>query len=242
MAELDVRFATGKEIYKTLPSSFQRQWIDTPDRYWNLDEETLRAELFNQVQNNGLFSLFRKIRIAFWEEYDRAAASEVLFSLDSLTKHFKTRIDLFDFFNRFSAFFPYMMIPVSSQQFTLKELDMLSKERMIEILSVPSVDLRTGRADSRLAKVQVQIYELIQDRIYGPVIQKIESSQKSVNVNVNTQATKEDATKAIESLTSVEEIEKRLKVVQQKRAALKSVSTIDVVNTQKLIRPDKIEE
>lgn len=111
---------------------------------------------------------------------------------------------------------------------------------MVEVLSVSPVR-DDGKVDSRLAKVQVEMYQILQDRIYGSVTQKISSEQKNLNVNVNSNQSSEDSARTIALITNVEELDRRIKLIQEKRRALQTIAQPIEVNQQKLMRPDQVE-
>jgi hypothetical protein len=89
--------------------------------------------------------------------------------------------------------------------------------------------------------VQLELYQTLQDRIYGSAIQKMESQQKNVNVNVNSNQTHEEAKATISLITNMDELDRRIKAIQEKRLALQTIAQPLEVNTQKLMRPDEVD-
>lgn len=220
-------------------------WDESPVEYWDKSEYELRTEVRKQcgpMQKD--FSLLTRIRIAFWEEYERAARSQEMVISTNLFKGVCRNDVYFNLFGKYPALFAWMVSPLAGYLLQRKELEFLAEERMIDVLSVSPVkvlDDGSFRCDSRWAKIQVEMYQILQDRIYGSVTQKISSEQKSVNVNVNSNQNADESTRTIALITNVEELDRRIKAIQDKRTALQTIAQPIEVNTQKLIRPDQIE-
>jgi hypothetical protein len=173
-----------------LPARMRELWDECPKEYWDKNEYELRTEVRKQcgpMQRE--FSLLTRVRITFWEEYERAARAQERMIITHLFKGVCRNDLYYNLFKKYPALFAWMVCPLAGYLLQRKELEFLAEERMVEVLSVSAVKNNedgTFRCDSRWAKIQVEMYQLLQDRIYGAVTQKISSEQKSVNVNVHT--------------------------------------------------------
>lgn len=216
-------------------------WDEAPEQYWDLTEFQLRTEVRREcgpMQKD--FSLLTRIRINFWNEYERAARVPEVMNHFHLW-HGVCRADIYyNLFKKYPALYAWMVCPLAGYLLQRKELEFLAEERMVEVLSVSPVR-DDGKVDSRLAKVQVEMYQILQDRIYGSVTQKISSEQKNLNVNVNSNQSSEDSARTIALITNVEELDRRIKLIQEKRRALQTIAQPIEVNQQKLMRPDQVE-
>lgn len=173
-----------------------------------------------------------RARIAFWEEYERAAKAHEKMELRHLYTGVCRAQVWWQLFQLYPAFPAWIVTPLAGYLLTRKELEYLGEERMLEIMSAPSTG-PDGRVDARLAKVQFEIYQDLQDRIHGPVIQKVQSEQKNLNVNVNTEGSPEQ----VQLITNPDELARRLEEVRKKREALSAIHTPVQIDQQRLVQP-----
>lgn len=220
-----------------MPPILRTVWEDTPASYSEMTEYELRKMLREKVgPQQKDFSLLLKARIAFWEEYERAARSGERMVQTRLYMGVCQVQIYWELYRKYPGLLAWIICPLAGYLLQRKELEFLADERMIEIMSVSAVK-DDGKVDSRLAKVQFEMYQTIQDRNHGAVTQKVQSEQKSVNVNVNSTQNEEEASRTIALITDVSELDRRIEAVRQKREALRTVKTVEV-NQQRLMRPD----
>jgi hypothetical protein len=220
-----------------MPDVLKNVWEDTPARFFDMTEYELRKHLRESCgPEQREFSLLTKIRIAFWEEYERAArAGERMFNQNLFRGVCRNNI-YWDTYRKYPGLLAWVVCPLAGYLLQRKELEFLAEERMLEVMGVSAVK-PDGKVDSRLAKVQFEMYQTIQDRNHGPVVQKVQSEQKSVNVNVNSQQNAEESANTIALITDVSELDRRIEEVRKKRAALREIKTIEV-DQNRLMRPD----
>jgi hypothetical protein len=208
---------------------------------WDLNEWELRTKVKDQTGPVARdFPTLVRLRLSFWEEYERAAREMVPMQLTNLYRGVCRNDVYWKLFEKYPALLPWVVCPLAGFLLQRKELEFLAEERMVEVLSVSPVK-DDGKVDSRLAKVQLELYQTLQDRIYGSAIQKMESQQKNVNVNVNSNQTHEEAKATISLITNMDELDRRIKAIQEKRLALQTIAQPLEVNTQKLMRPDEVD-
>jgi hypothetical protein len=186
-------------------------------------------------------ALFIRLRIAFWEEYERAAHAKEVMLMPALYAGSVRPHVYWLLFQRHPALIAWMICPIAGYLLQRKELEFLAQERMVELMSISAVR-EDGSVDSRLAKVQYELYESTLDRVHGPVVQKVQSEQKSVNVNVNSTQNEDAAARTIALITDVEELKRRIEEVRKKREALSDIGHPVTIDQQKLIQPAIIAE
>lgn len=209
-----------------------------PEECWSQTEYHLRTQVRNQLNNSqeGI-SLVNKLRIAFWDEYERAAREQDYMHFKKVHGGICKAEVCIGLFKSMPVLLAWITSPLAGYLMNRKELNFLSEERMVEIMSVSAVR-HDGRLDARAARVQVELYLALQDRIHGPVIEKSET--KSVNVNVNSTQTPSEAAGTIAMITDMEELDRRLQAVRAKTQALKTVPQPIEVNTAKLMKPARV--
>jgi hypothetical protein len=233
--------------FELLPLKFRELWAKVDPRYLEMTELQLRAEL---RRNTGPLQedmpLLIRMRIAFWEEYERSAIlvqngapADNAFDIRRIIRIAGRGQSYWACYDRYPALLPWVLCPLAGIFLERRELEFLAQERMFEILANPAVK-PDGKTDSRLAKIQFEIYRELQDRIHGPVVQKIQSEQKNLNVNVEANA--EQASRAIGMITDVSELDRRIAEVRQKQEALKTLPQPVVIDQQKLmLQPDTLD-
>jgi hypothetical protein len=226
---------------KVLVDSLKRIEQTPQSVYLEMTEAELRKEVRRQTVDDGKcgMSMCVRARIVFWEEYERAARAQETMNSRILHRGIARPHVYWGLFERFPALLPWIICPITGYLLQRKELEFLAEERMIEIMSVSAVK-EDGKVDSRLAKVQLEMYQMIQDRNHGPVVQKVQSEQKNLNVNVNTDQTADQVSETINMITDVEQLRLRIEEVKKKREALSVFASPITINQQKLMRPDII--
>jgi hypothetical protein len=232
----------GEFRFELLPPRLLEYWKSCPKEFTEMNELTLRKTLRSECQMDAFtnsFSLLTKVRITFWEEYERAARVPEQMVVQKMYMGTCRSEVYYKLFDRHPALIAWVICPFAGFLLQRKELEFLAEERMVEVLSAKPIG-DDGKVDSRLAKVQLELYGVLQDRLYGAVTQKIESQQKNLNVNIDA-ATTESAARTISLITNVDELDKRIQAIQEKRKALQQVVQPFEINQQKLMRPDQVE-
>jgi len=218
---------------------FIREFIDlAPEELKDKPERHIKKALTEAIGRDHFedMHMMRLLRINFWEEYDRAAKRREIMLWPNVTHNICHMQVAKRLLVNYPMFVLWIICPLSGYLLQRKQLEYIAQERLLEILSVSPVQ-ENGKVDSRLAKVQVEIYQNIQDRLYGGIVQKID--QKQLNVNVNGDIPETD--QSIKLMSSVEEIDRRIEAIKKKREALQSGNSNPIeLDTQKLIQPMKI--
>lgn len=225
-----------------LPKSFKKLYDDAPAEMKSWTEGRLYKEVSAKMNATaGHLGLARRIRISFWEEYDRAAKEREKMDIARIQKHVGRQAVLCNFMEENPLLILWIVCPLAHYLLQRKEIEYLAHERMIETLSVSAVQ-SGGRVDANLAKIHLEMYKTICDRLYGSAVQKTQTETKAVNVNMNSQQNITQDTQTVNLITDVKEIDRRIKEIQSKREELQSGGGHPVdVNMQKLMHPEKPE-
>lgn len=219
-----------RNIINLVPSWLKLAIKALPPDYLEMGEEELRQLVY---QNKQTKSTATKLRLAFWEEYDRCQnqGDSVMFLKNILIGN-STMIGFQKLIDRQPEFLAWLLTPPAVYMMKMKEILNLGHERMLEILSA-TTDLGNGIMDSRLAKVQHAIYETMLDRVHGAVVQ----NQRTMNVNLNAKADEVTQRQAnVAALTDMDEIQRRLQAAQEKSRQLASPPQMQQ-DVQKLVAP-----
>ncbi len=139
------------------------------------------------------------LRISFWEEITNAIHENRNFSeravYNGVCSHsyWKTLRDSNE------DKFTYILIPVKSYARTNKLLLALGQQKLIEILSADPFIKGQGSGhrrmlDPKVAKVQLEAYKLVEERIYGKAVQRVQQH------NINESKPSEESTVTIDQL------------------------------------------
>jgi hypothetical protein len=220
---------------ETLP-----QWLllasdQVQELVWQLPFKELSAAAYDILENNfGKGHASERIHISFWTEYEESGRTKQRFSWNNVIGGICSSKAFQLLCQRESQLVAWLLTPPNTYSNRLLEMSLIGEERMLEIMQASPVQ-PNGKVDSRLALAQIKLWEVLQDRLKGSVTQNI--NQKSVNVNVNSSPAGTEK----ESFTSVEQIQARLKELQEKAERLTSPAPIRV-DAVKLIQPNLVKD
>lgn len=182
-----------------LPPHFQERLEGLPPVWVERSEQEL-MELTTITRQD------RRVRIQFWEEYERAAKNKATMEMSRVA--FDTGVPSWGCYEQKllnnDALFAWLLHPPTSYQLQMKEAHELSLERLIEILGLPLTN-KKGEVNVPLASLLLHVYKLIDARVHGSI------TQRMVNLNLNA-----DAGKVPEnSQLSMEEVERKLRLLAQ---------------------------
>lgn len=222
-------------VQALLPSAFVRAWAEVPRDVMDRTEHELRGAV-KRSTNVVEYARFSEFRIAFWEEVEKKKKDEMglpksTINMQALELTFFPKGYLLKKFFEVPEMLAWLLFPMRQFMIQLKNFESLADERILEILSESPIG-GNGVVNTKLAGIQVKIYELLQNRLHGAVVQRQQIEQKNLNVNVNEK--NPDKAAQIAELTSLAEIDRRIKEIEKKRLALKEVAPIQI-DTQQLV-------
>jgi hypothetical protein len=211
-------------VRQTLPPWLLKLADDTDEKIWDMPHSELTQAAREILENElGKGSSTLRVRMAFWNEYERAQGTREGFQLYNVIGALCSQGRFRKIMQSQPTLTAWLLTPPNSYNVRLLELSMLGEERMKEILTAEAVK-PDGKVDSRLAMVQVKLWEVLQDRIYGAVMQKTETK----NLNLNAEITPGQQSSQEIAGMSLEEINARLNALQAKMKALTSPAPIRV--------------
>lgn len=171
-----------RSLFSVLPSWLKEMAsAKLTDELVDLTEADLINELF---PHKTVPPEWFRLRISFWDEYDRVIRHELM-QMD-LTVAWRGLVTLPWFIAKANSnpkYLAWILSSPPSYELLLREISELALERQLQVMRLPVVNQDTGKANVRLIEMQLKIFQFIDIRLKGAVVQKIE--QKSLNVNVN---------------------------------------------------------
>ena len=175
---------------------------------FGIDERALYQKL--RLSNRLPSPTDNRLRLAFWVEYDRAQALAESMKMQNIFAGIATSGLFYNQYIRSPSRVAWLLTPpVSYVVKTAEALD-FGLDRLRDILEREPVDAK-GKFDVRLAELQAKITWMLEQRVKGAVVTKIE--QKTFGLNVHT------SDKAVAQMAmgdTMESLEKRLKDLEKK--------------------------
>lgn len=208
-----------RSIINLVPSSMANQIKVIPDAIFSWGEGELKTHTKIDV-------LEERLRLAFWREYDAAQIQGRKINLSHVYGGVCTQAVFQQKVVANSFKLAYILTPPLDYEIQMKELLQLGLEQLRDILLLPHLDEK-GRPNPKMADVKQKIVESLHLRVKGAVPYRMETKNLNVNVDETKPRWNQKPTP-----TSPEEIERRLKELQQ------AVDGGEVINVQ----PIEVEE
>lgn len=215
-----------RSLVNILPTSIAVQVRTIPQEYLDMPIKDLQRLVTPDP-------LLDRLRMSFWLEYNFAQASERNMNIGNITSGLMTQQQFSRSVCSNNLKLAYIIRPTGNYTATLEDLMIKAMDQLGEILALPLirkqtvVDRRTGDVhefevvDTKLAQVKSQIARdvMIQARGYG--VQRID--QRTQNTNINVETTSKD-------IMSIEEIEEKLKEVNERlgERTVQEVSDVEI--------------
>jgi hypothetical protein len=180
----------------------QIDWYDDERSVFNLAPERLKKAM--DQANVDVFAMtlselhkkakpdvdWKRLRVAFWIEYERAVRAETLIDLKTVCKGIMTKASFLKTLEQDQYKLAWILTPIEEHKVMLEEMFLLAVEEERKILDQPLVrkcchvnkkgDLvEWEEFDHKLAALKHKIREDLHTRIYGAPV------QRAFNVNVN---------------------------------------------------------
>jgi hypothetical protein len=219
---------TDRRLITLVPEWLQKRLERTPSYVWDLNDVDLAS--FVKSQHPRIRDCAIQLRLQFWEEFNRCQVNSLKsMNMGNVSEgicgpHYLDFLLASD-----PQMVAYICTPPPSYLLTMKSMLNLANDRVSEILSV------TAASDPKMAKVQVEIWKTLMDRVQGAVVQNV--NNRSLNVNVDaTPPTDRKAANAMDSLAAIEE---RLSRVKEKLKRLDAPPQLEV-DVKAMVQPDKL--
>lgn len=198
-----------RSVYNLVPPMFRRAMDAVKPSWFRLREATLRNKVNPELRDS-------RFRIAFWLEYDRCQQRRKEFSITRVLQN--VGVD-WDYYKNNICCVPkkvaWILYPPNDYALAMQDILTYGIDQMREVLALPNVGAN-GKPDTQLIKLKIDIVRNAEQRLMGSVVQKMQVDQRSVNLNINSNAsapkmpaTLEDIDREIQSLNEIEAIEDR---------------------------------
>lgn len=186
-----------ESILNPVPDELAQKILALPEETLGISEDTLEKQVVPSRQD-------RRVRIRFWEEYERAASEQRKMYLGNVVQDtgfpswesYAVRVE-----DR-PELLLWLMSPPPGYQIQLKEAMEIGMSKLLEILELPLRDGVTGKINTSVGLLQLQAFKMIDTRLHGAV------TQRMVSVNVNAEKPKDAVA------LNMDEIEKKLKQLE----------------------------
>lgn len=197
-----------------------------PARFFVMTEEELAHECFGGEPNE----VSRRLRLAFWEEYDRCQRyqekeidiARVVTGICNMT-YFKKRF-IADW-----RLLCWILQPPPLYMTDLKDIHEMSLRRLLEVAKLPIERDEKGKVDTKLIDLQQKIFAHVDMRIKGAIVQKIDQRNLSVNVDVDPDSP--EGKKILDASRpqhlSMSEVESKIKALESKSLELQAPMRIE---------------
>jgi hypothetical protein len=208
-------------IYNMVPDSM-RNALSTIDPRWMEKSENFVTSKANPTERDENF------RLSFWTEYNTCKDMDKPFSMERVmagacSEYYYRHVIL-----KKPRILAYVLYPPTDYISFMKNMLYKGQQRMKEIMQVSAVSQEEGetKVDMKLATLQLKTFALLDNRIKGAIVQRVQVEQKNLNVNV-------DASKMIEaSPTSVIDIDRELKELDKQIANNELNKAADILREQ----------
>lgn len=179
-----------RSVINLVPPQIKKAMLRVPLEFYEMDEEELVPLAFPKLQPGKLkpkpTPIDCRLRTAFWIEYERCqtlltpmlwrniysgACTPSYFDQHWLSQKYKVA---------------WLLKPPADYRLALEELLTYGLEEMRELMAIPLQD-DAGRVNVKLAEVKFKIWQAVEMRLKGAVIQRVRSENLNVNVNTDHQ-------------------------------------------------------
>jgi hypothetical protein len=151
-----------------------------------------------------------RLRLRFWEEYERAQGKQERMRVDEIVDGVCSRAYFYGRYLTNPYKVAWLATPPASYEVIAKEALAFGYEQMRDILEMSNT-LPSGKPDVKLMELKAKIVAMLDVRVKGAIIQKVE--QKNMNLNVSTSDKKVAKLALGESMA---EMEKRIKELEKR--------------------------
>lgn len=194
-------------VIRMVSPRFQAAILALPEEYKGQEEGTLRRMCKP-------YPTINQLRMSFWLEYERARA--VLAPRMTMTNIYTAIMDECTFYKMCETEprkLAWILCPPISYTTKLEEMLHRGYERVSEILDADIIT-SGGKLDVAAAKLVMQATMMIDMRLKGGIVQKMEHTNKSLSLSVNMRAGSKEVVKAVEHM-NMEEVEEELRKLER---------------------------
>lgn len=195
---------TPNHFINLVPGSVRNQILLIPHELLALSEDSLIIKAYKDATPS---DLDYGLRLSFWEEYEDCFKDLKSMNMSKVCKGLCSYRHFIDtiIYDPIRLTFIITEPAISKQR--LKYGYHLSLQEMIKIIKrKEEVNIKTGTTDTKLMDIKFKIFEYLDQRLHGSLIQR----QEVKSLNVNVEATAEQ----VGYPTTTEEIDKQLRALE----------------------------
>lgn len=196
----------ARSVFNLVPAAVRNAFLaakESDPTLFTMEERQLRLNLQGKKRNPT--PLDNRLRVKFWAEYentqDHLTAS---LSMAAVTSGLCTREYFYSYFLASPEKVAWLLCPPANYGTMMEEALLMGIEQMRDILEMPNI-LPNGAANVKLMELKAKIVGMLDIRVKGAIVQKVE--QKNLSVSLHGTA---KGVEAIAQLSSMEEIQKRM--------------------------------
>lgn len=210
-------------VVNLLPEVVSTLFVEAKNKYpklFSMEEK----ELHKALSNSGTppSPTERRLRSAFWLEYEAAVANERKMNTNAVYGMVCTYDVFVGLYTRSPSRVAWLLCPPTNYQTMVESLLYLGMEQLEKVLELPIVDAK-GKVNVKLGELQAKIVTMLDMRAKGGITQRVE--QKSLHLNVST-------TQKELAQMSVADMEKRIKELEKKEKKILHIENSEVVDAE----------
>jgi hypothetical protein len=210
-------FALGDQQHflNLLPRFIQDAVLKLPVEYLELDERGLKQLVFGDPDAVPA-QTHERLRISLWDEYDRAVRHRE--KMIDISRAIHGTCTMGFFVNKFIADptnVAYIIQPPTDYTKSIKEMVQMGMTQLREVMAMPNVN-KKGEPNTKLIEAKTKIFQHLEMRLKGAIIQRID--QRNINVNFDGEgpAPFKDASDPL----TMDEVDAKLKALEQESERL----------------------
>lgn len=188
-----------------IPDSFREAVLKIPPYFLELSEKDLIKEVYGDTPNE----IDTLIKMEFWDLYEANFEKKIPITISKLIKGTCDQMTFRKLLTE-SGRVAYIIRQPTKLQNRIKYAHSFAVNEMIKLLTEPEpINVRTGVPDAKLKQLKFQIYQYLDQRLHGSLIQRMQVEQKTLQVNIDGNPSQEK-----QKPQTAEELEARLKEVE----------------------------
>lgn len=189
-----------RSLASIVTPTFRELMLNLPAEYLGHDE----ADYIKTVGQNNITGTDKSIRMAFWLEYERAQSKQVRMELTRCYEGCASD-DYFYKMIKNPRRLGFLLIPPKGYVIACKTALYYAT---VALQKIVDDFLAADKRDAKMADTVMKVFKILDDRINGAVVQRVD--QRNVNVNMNQSAGE------LETSASMEELQKKLDNLRSK--------------------------
>jgi hypothetical protein len=207
-----------QSLLNLLPPSIQEHLLKAKNHFLNdLSPESIRKN----IQYTPEYKLARHVRTAFWQEYDNALASGRKMQMTRVWQGVTASSG--EFYNLFKKdhLAVFIFTKPTKKDVQERSLLQLAYEQIEDILYADHKN-KDGSLNPYAAKIKVDIWKHLEERVEGGILKRVsvQSEQKNINVNVDTN------TQGLLEMKRAEELTQKLAHLREQTKDIESISHV----------------